>query len=76
MKYFYKNINSLLNFFKYLWQNFSTFKYLTLGVFLISIFEYIVLSISLLLVENNELEKSTNFLKAMMCQCSSIWRNF
>lgn len=68
MKYFYKNINSLLNFFKYLWQNFSIFKYLILGVFLLSIFEYIVLSISLLLVENNELEESTSFL-------TSFWKN-
>jgi ABC-type bacteriocin/lantibiotic exporter with double-glycine peptidase domain len=68
MKYVYKNINSLLNFFKYLWQNFSIFKYLILGVFLLSIFEYIVLSISLLLVENNELEESTNFL-------TSFWKN-
>ena len=67
MKYFYKNMNSLLNFFKYLWQNFSIFKYLIFGVFLLSIFEYIVLSISLLLVENYELETSTSFL-------TSFWK--
>ena len=62
MKYFYKNMNSFLNFFKYLWQNFSIFKYLILSVFLLSVFEYIVLSIPLLLVENNELVSSTSFL--------------
>jgi len=68
MKYFYKNMNSLLNFFKYLWQNFSIFKYLILSVFLLSIFEYIVLSIPLLLVENNELVSSTSFL-------TNFWKN-
>tara|TARA_B100001093_G_scaffold519066_1_gene606273 strand:- start:3645 stop:5321 length:1677 start_codon:yes stop_codon:yes gene_type:complete len=62
MKYFNKNMYSLLNFFKYLGQNFSIFKYLILSVFLLSAFEYIVLSIPLLLVENNELASSTSFL--------------
>ena len=62
-------IRSLFSFFKYLWSNFLLFKFLILGVFLLSIFEYVALSISLLLVEDNKLETSANFV-------TNFWKYF
>ena len=66
---FFRNFKYLIKFFQYLVKNFSIFKYLICGVIFLSIFEYITLSISLLLVENANLIKEANSSSVI------IWKN-
>ena len=66
---FSKNFNYLIKFLLYLVKNFSIFKYLICGVIFLSIFEYITLSISLLLVEN------TNVIKEANSSSVNLWRS-
>ena len=69
MTVFFKNFKYLIKFLQYLLKNFSIFKYLICGVIFLSIFEYITLSISLLLVENTNLIKEANSSSVI------IWKN-
>ena len=65
----FRNFNYLIKFLQYLVKNFSIFKYLIFGVIFLSIFEYITLSISLLLVENTNLVREANSSSVI------IWKN-
>ena len=56
-------MSSLLNFFKFLWKTFPIFKYLIFGIIFLSFFEYVALSITLLLVENDNIIAENKFIK-------------
>jgi ABC-type bacteriocin/lantibiotic exporter with double-glycine peptidase domain len=56
-----KNFKHLSNFIKYLLNNFVAFRYLLGGVIFLTIFEYITLSISLLLVADKNLVNDNSF---------------
>ena len=60
MSFFLIRLHSFFNFFKYLYKNFSIFKYLIIAVFFLCAFEYIALSLPLLIVENNNLQSPTS----------------
>jgi ABC-type bacteriocin/lantibiotic exporter with double-glycine peptidase domain len=63
-----ENCKHFNNFIKYLLNNFIIFRYLIVGVIFLSIFEYVALSISLLLVEGSNLNETSAFV-------SSFWKN-
>ena len=53
MNSFFNNLKYLYSFLHYLYKNFPIFRYLIFGAFFLIFVEYVALSISLLLIENN-----------------------